>query len=220
MQSNPWAHPNVKCAGPCGLRSNAPVTSFAGEGGIMKALSNWNTCRIVAVLALLLPLSSFAAAPPPDSATITNLLDQARAHAALADDDAVTLESYTRSPLSWQSHAARLTIIKEHVNNLIKDVNQLSSMRAEGSPWQQEAIDRVDPLLKEIADHLTTTIQHLNENQGQIQMQAFRDYVKVNSNLISKAHNMIADYVDYGQAKAKADALEQEHSLPPDREGE
>lgn len=180
----------------------------------MKALSLWNTCKIVAVLALLLPVFSLAAAPTTDSAAITTALGEARAHAALAEDDAMTLESYTRSPLSWQSHAIRLNSMKQHVNNLIEDVNHLTSLRAEGSTWQQEAIDRIDPLLKEIADHLTRTIEHLNDNQSHIQMQPFRDYVHLNRELISKAHNMISDFVEYGEAKAKADAIEREHALP------
>ncbi len=104
--------------------------------------------------------------------------------------------------------------MKDHVNNLINDYNQLGTLRAEGSPWQQEAIDRIDPLLRSMADHLNATIQHLNENQNRIQMPPYRDYVHANWELINRTHNLIADFVDYGDAKIKADSLEQKLELP------
>ena len=185
----------------------------------MKALSIWNACKLAAVLAVLLPLASLKAAPPADNAKINQLLDQARVHAALADDDADELVSYTRSPLSWQSHAIRLETIKGHVNDLIEDVNTLSAMREQGSPWQKTAIDRIDPLLKEIAQHLSMTIQHLSDNPTRIHVQQYRDYVNANRELINRAHNVIGDLVEYGQAKAKTEALEVEHELDTDKSG-
>lgn len=174
----------------------------------------------IAVLALLLPISWFASAQTSDSATINELLANAKSHAYLATDDAGTLESYTRSQLSWKSHALRLQTIKEHVNNLIKDVNELNSKRADGSPWQQEAIDRINPLLKEMADQLNTTIEHLNANPNRIQMQAYRDYVHANREVINRTHNMISDFLDYAEAKSKADSLEKALELPSETEGE
>lgn len=186
----------------------------------MKVRSIWNAWMLVAALAILIPATALRAAPPPDNAEVNKLLDQAREHAMLADDDAAELESYTRSKLSWQSHALRLTTMKEHVNNLGVDVSELNRLRDQGSSWQQVAIDRINPLLREIADHLTTTIEHLNDNQGRIHMQAYRDYVKANSDLINRAHNMIADFVDYGQAKATAEAIQLHQELPSDSTGE
>ena len=174
-----------------------------------------------AVLALVFAIKApLAAAQTADSAAISNLLTQAQHHAMLLDDDAATLESFTRSKISWKTHAGQLEVMKEHVNNLGKLTQQLTDLRSEGSPWQQEAIDQIDPLLRQMADHLTATINHLNENQNRVHMQAFRDYVQGNYELASRTHETIRDLVAYDQAKSKAQVLEQKLELPATNESQ
>jgi len=151
-----------------------------------------------------------------DSKVITDLLKEAESHAILASVDAETLESYTRShTVSWQSHAYRLRNVADHANDLIQDFNKLSSMRSEGSPWQQEAIDRVDPLLKEMADHLNTTIAHFRVNKHRVNMPAFDNYVKADREYMGRTSELISSFVDYGQTRAKAIDLEASLDLPP-----
>ena len=67
-------------------------------------------------------------------------------------------------------------LIKEHVNDLLADYSEMSRIREEGSPWQQDAIDQLGPVLKGMADHLTATIQHQRENPTHVNMPAFVDY--------------------------------------------
>jgi hypothetical protein len=153
-----------------------------------------------------LPL--LAAAQVADSPEISRLLREAKSHAALAEDDAITLESYTNSTMSWKSHATRLTEIKHHANDLMADFNKLSSLRIEASPWQMEAIDHINPLLHDISDHLAETMNYLDGNSNKIRTQSFRDYVHVNRELISNGYRIISDLVDYGEAKSKAGDLE------------
>jgi len=154
------------------------------------------TLKKIAIFGLLLVLPSFARAQSADSRAITDLMKHAREHAALAEDDAAKLESYTRSNISWRSHATRLVHMKEHANDLIEDFNQLSSMRPNGSPWQQEAIDRVNPLLHEMADHLQATIDHFNENQSKVHMPPFRGYARANLELMTRTNQLITDFVE------------------------
>ena len=95
---------------------------------------------------LLVFSSSIANAQKPDSKDITNLFTSIKEHAVLANADAQSLESYTRSGVSWRQHAAKLNEIKEHTNALLRDYSDMASMRAEGSPWQQDAIDQLQPV--------------------------------------------------------------------------
>lgn len=178
----------------------------------MKSLTLFTTISRLAILSLLLP-AGMLAAQNSDSPAISNLLKEVKSHAMLADEDAHTLASYTLSNLHWRSHAKQLESIKAHVNDLIRDGNQLGSMRDEGSPWQQEAIDRTTSLLPDMAAHLTTTINHLNANQNQTNLQPYRDLALTNETIIHKAHEIISDFVDYGEAKAKAEALERQLQL-------
>ncbi len=183
----------------------------------MKSIRLVTTIAGLAVLALLLP-AGMLAAQNPDSQAITKLLEKVKTHAAVAEDDAHTLESFTRSNLHWSTHSLQLNQMKEHVNNLIQDANQMSSLRDEGSPWQQEAIDRIQLLLPEMAAHLKTTIDHFNTNIDRTQMKPYRDLVLTNQDLIHKAREIISDYVDYSEAKAKADTLEKRLQLPAAKE--
>lgn len=180
----------------------------------MKTTSSLLVLKRMVILGVLLLLPAFTRAEKADSSAITDLLKEARSHAVLAEHDSEILESYARSHISWQAHATRLLNIKEHANDLLKDFNQLKSMREHGTPWQQEAIDRINPLLHEMADHLTATIDHFNENQSRVHMPAFRDYASANRQLMSKTARLISDFVDYDEAKAKANALESSLALP------
>jgi hypothetical protein len=180
----------------------------------MKIQSVFRNFSLVALALALATGTSIGFAQTADSGQISDLLKQAKSHAVLAEDDAATLESYTGSKMSWQSHAWQLERIREHVNELGHLNKQLSDLRAEGSPWQQQAIDQIDPRLREMADLLTATIEHLNDNQNRVQMQPFRDYVKANAELTSKLARMISDFVDYDEAKSKAESLEQKLDLP------
>jgi len=179
----------------------------------MKSFTFGNVIARLAILALLLPVSLLSA-QNPDSPAVTRLLEQVKSHSALADRDAETLTSYTRSGVGWRNHGAQLTLIKEHVNDLIEDGNQMSAMRDEASPWQQDAIDRINSVLPEMSSHLSATIDHLNDNQNRTHMKAFLDLVRTNQTIIHNAHEIISDYVDYSEAKAKADALAKELQLP------
>ena len=169
-------------------------------------------------LALFLSVCMPANAQKADSKQISDLFAEVKEHAMLAEDDAQTLEAYTRSNISWQSHADRLRQVKEHVNDLLADYNQMVRLREEGSPWQQEAIDQLSPLTKSMANHLTATIEHQRANPTHVKMAPWVDYVHGNSEYVTKASTLIHDLVDYGAAKSTAESLERRLSLPADKE--
>jgi hypothetical protein len=178
----------------------------------MKQSSIKRSIARITILSLLLP-AGMLTAQKADSKAVNNLLAEVKLHDDQAEDDASTLGTYARSNLHWQTHGTRLNQIKVHVNDLIQDSNQLTSLREEGSPWQQEAIDRISPLLPQMALHLTVTINHFNDHLNQIQMKPYHDYVRENQKLIHTAHAIISNLVDYAEAKARMDALEKDLQL-------
>lgn len=180
----------------------------------MNRLRMFNLVTKSALLALVLSGSSLLIAQNAASIVISEQLKTVKSHAALAEDDAAVLNSYTGSGLAWQSHTARVNLMTEHVNALIKDYNDLAEMRPEGAPWQQEAIDRIQPLVHETADHLTDLIAHMSANQSRLHMKPYRDYVNNQYKMVRNLHQVIADFVDYGEAREQAEALEQQLALP------
>jgi hypothetical protein len=179
----------------------------------MNYLSPANILKGATVFALLLSSCFIASAQNTDSKKISNLFGDIKEHSTLVKDDAQTMEAYTRSGVSWQLHAGQLMLIREHVNDLLADYGEMSRIRDEGSPWQQDAIDQLGPVLKGMADHLTATIQHQRENPTHVNMPDFVDCVHANSEYATKAASLIHDLVDYGMAKTTAESLEKELQL-------
>jgi hypothetical protein len=148
-----------------------------------------------------------------DSQEISDLLVEAKHEAVVVADDAATLDSFARSKAHWQTHSARLVQMAEHVNALGKVNKQLSDLKPQGSPWQQQAISQIDPLLRDLAAQLTTTIDHLNSNQSRIHLSPYRDYVAATHESASSMKEMICDFVEYDKAQSKARDLEQKLEL-------
>lgn len=183
-----------------------------------KILLRFSTFALVALFFTM--GSRILSAQSPDSAEISKLLAQAKSHAVLAEDDAATLDSYTNSKLSWESHGEMLNQMREHVNALGKVSKQLVDKRAMGSKWQQKAIDQIDPLLREMAERLSATIKHMGENTKRLHMPAYREYVHSNYEVANKTAGMIRDIVEYDEAQSRAESLEAKLELKETEQGE
>ena len=131
----------------------------------------------VAAFALLVPAAVAFASQTPDSASISKLFQQAKDHAAQANEDISFLDSNRYSGLSPQSHALYLQMVKEHAAKLFSDYYQLQGLREKGTPQQREAIDRLDPLIREMAASLVNTLQSLNANPTLVHMPPLRDRI-------------------------------------------
>ncbi len=180
----------------------------------MKGLVRKVALIALPIFAILFLGVSGLRAQSADSEKITKLLEQVREHAVLAEQDAELLESYAHSSLGWQSHANRIERMKDHVNELIGDFNEAKTLRSDGSPWQQETIDHLEPLLQGMANHLSACIEHLNANQQKVNMKPWKDYIRANHDYASKTADLIRDYVDYGEARTKVDTLEKKLEMP------
>jgi uncharacterized protein YfaS (alpha-2-macroglobulin family) len=173
--------------------------------------TNYGTASLVTstllVAGYLMSPTATKAAELRDSEQITQLLADAKAEAVELKSDASDMESFTKSKLSWQTYAGKAEMIKEHVNQTGKLVARLKEAEAYGSPWQQAAIQRIEPLLQELAANTEATINHLNENRSKIHFAPFKDYVRVNYELATDLEALIRDFVNYGEAKRKFERL-------------
>ncbi len=172
----------------------------------------------IAALAMGMTTSFFAARAAdhmPDSEQVSELLSQVKTHAFQLKEDAGTLESFTRNvSLSWQSHAVVLTRMKEDINEAGRDLAKLEEAKRSASPWQRTAIERILPLLKELAGNTEKAINYGNENQKSLFTEPYKDYLEANADLSSELASTISDFVDYGNTKERLDALERKLELP------
>jgi hypothetical protein len=148
-----------------------------------------------------------------DSEQISKLLADAKIHAVEAEDDAASLDSFTRSRVSWQQHAIELESMKRHVNEIGKIVADMQELEPQGSPWQKQAIAQISPLLRDMGDHLGKTIEHLNNNQKRIHMPDHMEYSRTNYQLAKRTADLIRDFIEYDQAQATTAQLEEKLEL-------
>jgi hypothetical protein len=153
-------------------------------------------------------LQTKAAKPPEDNREVTQLLEDIRAQAADLQRDSDELESFSHSQMSWESHAAELEVVKEHINKIGQTIQKLQSMRGSASPWQQEAIDRIIPVAQKLASNTTAAIEHLNRNRTHLQDPEYQQYLRSNAEAASELYNMVKEFVDYGRTRNSLERLE------------
>jgi methyl-accepting chemotaxis protein len=167
----------------------------------------------LSVLALFLAM--FVAIPPvplaaqasTDSEEVSTLLAEANREAKELKSDTEEMQTFTRSNLNWKTFGSKITEIKRHVNNIGETVGKLNNARSGGSAWQQQAIDRINPLLKELASSVGTTISQLNEHQGLVHSTHYKEYVQANHDQASTLAALVSDFVEYGKTKNKMEEL-------------
>lgn len=98
---------------------------------------------------------------------------------------------------------------QRYVNDLGQLFEKMEAVRDSASPWQQQAIDRMIPLMKDLASNTTAAINHLNENKLRPTGGNYPEYLKENAETAHELSNMISSFVQYGQTRAKLEKLEQ-----------
>jgi len=154
------------------------------------------------------------AAEMPDSEQVTTLLRDVKTQAVLLSQDASTLEGYTREGASWETHAAAVEQMRTHINEAGKILTKLKADRKMASPWQATAIDRVEPLLRELAGYTEGVIKYLADNPKRLMLEGYKDHVEANADVSSQLASLIGDFVDYGNSKRRMEQLGAKLELP------
>jgi hypothetical protein len=119
------------------------------------------------------------------------------------------MDTFARRKFTWQSYANQVAKIEQDVNHMGDLVTQLNQKRPEAASWQQQAINRVSPLLKEMASNVQATIVFLKKHPERLQNFDYRDYVEANADISGSLATLISDFVEYGKTKEKLEELAQ-----------
>ena len=137
------------------------------------------------------------------AADVDQLLQQASAQAFQLRRDSATLDSFSRSNLSWQTHTAQVNTIRTHINQLGQTLSQLEAARDSASKAQQQAIDRIRPVLEELASNTTGIIDHLNQNPRLLNDPNYREFLRANADLAANLHQQTSDIVAFSRAERR-----------------
>ncbi|HZP31731.1 MAG TPA: hypothetical protein VFB23_00105 [Candidatus Acidoferrales bacterium] len=165
----------------------------------------------VAVLSMAPALAS--ARVVRDSEEFSGLLAQAKSEAAQVQRIAEEMYSFRFDKISWQTQAGKLSELKTHVNSLGEFLAKMNRVEAP-SPWQQQAIADITPMVDELAGNVTMAIYHLSENPDRYVFTAFPEYVAANAESAANITDMLSEYVEYSEAKQTKEDIEFELELP------
>jgi hypothetical protein len=173
----------------------------------------------VFLLTGFLAASATVRADAPDSEQVSKLLSEAKTMAFQVKEDAVTMESYTRMNVSWEGHAAAIAQIREHVNDLGRQVAKLNAAKGFASPWQKVAIERINPFMDELGGYTSAVIDGLSGEQRPTTAE-YTDYLEANADYATDLAAMIADFVNYGNAKSRMERQAEKLELSAKKTGQ
>jgi hypothetical protein len=166
---------------------------------------------VVASLSFSLPGRAFALREESDQ--LAQLLEEARTEAGELAKDADETESLIRSDVSWQTHAVMLDNVKEHVNNMARIIDKLTAARSSGSELQEQAVDRILPLLKELATNTTNAINYLNENKTRPLGDPYTQYLRDNADTAHQLASTVSSLFEYEKTMNKMGELKNKLAL-------
>ena len=88
---------------------------------------------------------------PQSTSLFSAILSKSKLEAIRLREDANQMKDITRNNAAWDSHAAYSAIIADDIDTMIDKINPGDEARGSDSPWQQAAIDKIKPLMKELA---------------------------------------------------------------------
>jgi hypothetical protein len=166
---------------------------------------------VVALLSFSLPARVFALREESDQ--LAQLLGEARTEAGELAKDADETESLIRSDVSWQTHAVMLDSVKEHVNKMARIIDKLTAARSSGSELQEQAVDRILPLLKELATNTTNAINYLNQNKTRPLGDPYAQYLRDNAVTAHQLASTVSSLFEYEKTMNKMGELKNKLAL-------
>jgi hypothetical protein len=167
----------------------------------------------LSLLLLFLPVLGHSLGTREDSPQLGQVLDEARAEAGELARDADETESLIRNDVSWQTHAEALERVKEHVNNMARLIDKLTAERSSGSELQEQAVDRILPLLKELAANTTAAINYLNQNKTRPLSDPYTQYLKDNADTAHQLASTVSSLYDYEKSMTRIGILKNKLEL-------
>jgi hypothetical protein len=200
------------------LACRLPAVAAPPEAGMridMRIASVTKSQLLVLALVapLFLPVSGRSIGVRESSPQLAQLLDEASVEAAELARDADETESLIRNDVSWQTHADMLERVKEHVNNMGPIIDKLSDARSSGSELQEQAVDRILPLLKELAANTTAAINYLNQNKTRPLGKPYTQYLEDNAETAHQLASTVSSLDQYEKSMAKIGALKNKLEL-------
>jgi hypothetical protein len=158
--------------------------------------------RIITSAALLIGMSPTLGAADSSDAILKLLGD------AQAQSSQLSLEwkSYAKQPvIDWAGDAPEVTAMKGEVTAVVHAAAALNDARGQASPTQLAAMDRIVPVVREIAENATRAIDFLAKNQTRLTGKQYKDYLEQSSDTSGRLATLVSQMVEYEGRRARFD---------------
>jgi hypothetical protein len=161
----------------------------------------------VLVVSLLLRVPLEANITRPESPQLTDLLSDASNEALELASDAAEMQTLTLNDTNWVTHALMLTKVKEHVDNMALLIEKLGKAQKSGSELQEQAVEQMLPLVKELSANTTAAINYLNRNKARPVSDSYTQYLNKNADTARELSSIISSLLDYQKSMADIEKL-------------
>jgi hypothetical protein len=170
---------------------------------------------MAALVAILTLLSSVtASATKAENPQLTQLLADANDEAFELARDATDTQMLIRTDENWVDHALMLDKMKGHVDNLALIIEKLSKAQKSGSDLQEQAVEQMLPLVKELSANTTAAITYLKQNKTRPTSETYTRYLEKNAETAHQLSSMISSLIDHEKSMTEIEQLRSKLGAP------
>lgn len=175
----------------------------------MRVVRRQSTLRVLEVLiiSLLIRLPLASALTQPESQELTQFLSDANQEAIELASDAEEMQMLTLNDTNWLTHTLMLSKVKGHVDNMALIVQKLKKFQKSGSELQEQAVEQMLPLVKELSDNTMAAINYLNQNKSRPTSDSYKQYLNKNAEAARQLSSMISTLLDYQKSMADIEKM-------------
>jgi hypothetical protein len=182
----------------------------------MKNARRKNRPSVIVVLAvlltLLLPLTAYAT--KEENPQLTQLLADANDEAYELARDATNTQMLIRTDENWVDHALMLAKVKGHVDNLALIIEKLNNAQRSGSELQEQAVEQMLPLVKQLSANTTAAINYLKQSKTRPISDTYTRYLEKNAETAHQLSSMISSLIDYEKSMTEIEQLRSKLEAP------
>jgi hypothetical protein len=182
----------------------------------MKIACRQNGPSVIVVLAilltLLLPLIAYAT--KDENPELTQLLADANDEAFELARDATNTQMLIRTDENWVDHALMLAKVKGHVDNLALIIEKLNKGQKSGSELQEQAVEQMLPLVKQLSANTTAAINYLKQSKTRPISDTYTRYLEKNAETAQQLSSIISSLIDYEKSMTEIEKLRNKLEAP------
>src|ERR1700728_2088486 len=168
----------------------------------------------VLVVSLLLRVPLEANITRPESPQLTDLLSDASNEALELASDATEMQSLISNDTNWVTHALMLAKVKGHVDSMALIIEKLSKAQKSGSELQEQAVEQMLPLVKELSANTTAAINYLKQSKTRPISDTYTRYLERNAETAHQLSSIISSLIDYEKSMTEIEKLRSKLEAP------